>query len=66
MKTDITMILEKVSDYDEDIVIIDSFLINGTEVNVLGYEIKNHEETGGIPTVTLCLAPSALNTVIKD
>lgn len=63
MQTDITMVLEKC---DDGVVIFDSFLINGTEVNVLGYEIANKETSGDVPVITLCLVPSSLNTVIKD
>ena len=63
MQTDITMVLEKC---DDGIVIVDSFLINGTEVNVLGYEINNNKETGDIPVITFTLAPSAFNTITKD
>ncbi len=63
MQTDITIVLEKC---DDGVVIVDSFLINGTEVNVTNYEIAEGGigDTGNVPLVTLTLAPSALNTVM--
>ena len=66
MQTDITIVLEKCP--DTDTVIVDSFLINGTEVNVTGYEIGQGsvDDTGDIPLVTLTLAPSSLSTVTGD
>jgi hypothetical protein len=59
MQTDITIVLNEYPDGNKNIAVSNSFLINGTKVNVTNYEIKG---MGKDLRVTLTLAPSSLTT----